>query len=112
MTSSQKNWSRARSSSIRPRSMPSSVCTGGAIYAAAPGCLASHAYPPRPVPLDLRTLATGELVADVCVVGAGAAGLALAHELRDAGADVLVLERGGERPGLGEPGENVGTSTI
>src|SRR5581483_988479 len=32
--------------------------------------------------------------ADVCIVGAGAAGLTLAHALRDSGLDVLVLESG------------------
>ena len=32
--------------------------------------------------------------ADLCIVGAGAAGLTLAHALRDAGLDVLVLESG------------------
>ncbi|MGH2971488.1 MAG: GMC oxidoreductase [Gaiellaceae bacterium] len=35
-----------------------------------------------------------KLRADVCVVGAGAAGLALAHALRDAGVSIVVLESG------------------
>lgn len=46
--------------------------------------------------LDLRRLGDGEeLEAAVCVVGAGAAGAALAHELAGAGVDVVVLESGG-----------------
>jgi choline dehydrogenase-like flavoprotein len=64
------------------------------------------------VPLDLRTLGTDELDTDVCVVGAGAAGLALAHELRHSGLDVLLVERGGERHEPGGAGENVGPGDI
>jgi len=40
---------------------------------------------------------------DVCVVGAGPAGLACAFDLHDAGLRVLLLEAGGERPVPGEP---------
>jgi choline dehydrogenase-like flavoprotein len=47
---------------------------------------------------DLRRLEDGaELEADVCVIGAGAAGIAIAHELLGSRADVLVLESGGRR---------------
>src|SRR4051812_43372687 len=35
---------------------------------------------------------------DVCIVGAGAAGLVLAAELNRAHCDVIVLESGGDRP--------------
>ena len=38
-----------------------------------------------------------ELSADICIVGAGAAGITLALQLAGAGADVLLLESGGER---------------
>jgi choline dehydrogenase-like flavoprotein len=47
---------------------------------------------------DLRRLEDGaELQADVCVIGAGAAGIAIAHELLGGRADVVVLESGGRR---------------
>lgn len=46
--------------------------------------------------LDANDLRTGEtLTADVCIAGAGAAGITLALALRDAGLDVIVLESGG-----------------
>ena len=45
---------------------------------------------------DARTLASGtRRQADVCVIGAGAAGITLALELRNSGLDVMVLESGG-----------------
>lgn len=45
---------------------------------------------------DIRDLADGtELRADVCIVGAGPAGLTIALELEGSGLDVLVLESGG-----------------
>lgn len=48
--------------------------------------------------VDARQLSAGAgLVADVCVVGAGPAGLALASRLIDHGLHVLVLESGAER---------------
>lgn len=51
-------------------------------------------------------------VADLCIVGAGPAGLAIAHQLLGTGTDVLVVESGGlDGPGdAGElnAGENVG----
>ncbi len=49
--------------------------------------------------VDARTLDDGrELAADVCVVGSGAAGTALALRLRDLGRSVLLLESGGAQP--------------
>lgn len=46
--------------------------------------------------LDLHEVPEGDtLAADICVVGAGAAGITLALELEGAGFDVLVLESGG-----------------
>jgi choline dehydrogenase-like flavoprotein len=45
----------------------------------------------RKLPSDLT------IVCDVCVVGAGAAGITLAHELRTSGKQVVLLEGGGTR---------------
>lgn len=46
--------------------------------------------------IDARTLSDGaSLVADVCIAGAGAAGITLARELRGKGLSVLLLESGG-----------------
>ncbi|MBW3619539.1 MAG: FAD-binding protein [Actinobacteria bacterium] len=60
--------------------------------------------------LDLRDLAEGqELRADLCIVGAGPAGLAVAAELRGAGREVLLLESGGPEPVPGAQGLGVGT---
>lgn len=45
---------------------------------------------------DARGLAPGErLEADLCIIGSGPGGLALARELRDSGLSVLILESGG-----------------
>src|SRR5258707_70505 len=45
---------------------------------------------------DARQLPTGAVLeTEVCVVGAGAAGITLAHALRDVGFRVLLLESGG-----------------
>lgn len=45
---------------------------------------------------DARTLASGDaLTADICIVGAGAAGITLALELIGSGKSVLLLESGG-----------------
>jgi len=33
--------------------------------------------------------------ADLCIIGAGAAGITLAHALRDSGLEIVVLEAGG-----------------
>ena len=47
--------------------------------------------------IDARTLGAGAaLTSDVCIIGAGPAGITLALELMSAGARVLVLEAGGE----------------
>lgn len=61
--------------------------------------------------IDLRGLGAGdELTCDVCIVGAGPAGLAVAEGLRGSGRDVLVLDSGGASAlpevqdlGVGEP---------
>ena len=46
--------------------------------------------------IDARNLPQGETVnCDVCIVGAGAAGITLACELRDKGMQVVLLESGG-----------------
>ncbi|WP_322101430.1 GMC family oxidoreductase [Paraburkholderia sp. J41] len=49
--------------------------------------------------VDAREIAAGaQLHADVCVVGAGAAGITLALALEESGLDVIVLESGGDAP--------------
>jgi choline dehydrogenase-like flavoprotein len=45
--------------------------------------------------LDLRTLTERECRADLCIVGAGAAGLTIANELRESGLRIVILESGG-----------------
>ena len=46
--------------------------------------------------IDARSLSSiCEFRCDVCVVGAGFAGLAIAHRLRDSGLSVVLLESGG-----------------
>ena len=46
--------------------------------------------------LDARTLANGAtLEADVCIAGAGAAGITIALDLRASGLSVILLESGG-----------------
>lgn len=58
---------------------------------------------------DARTLETGaRLDADVCIVGSGAAGLTVAHELATTGASVVVLESGGQEPDAGIDGLSMG----
>ena len=48
---------------------------------------------------DARKLHPGtELEADLCVIGGGAAGIAVAHQLAGSDVKVLVLESGGEQP--------------
>ena len=48
---------------------------------------------------DFKDAAIGkELEADICVVGAGAAGITIAHALMNKGVNVLLLESGGQFP--------------
>jgi hypothetical protein len=48
---------------------------------------------------DARTIPSDTVIrTDVCVVGAGAAGITLAHEFRDQGFQVCLLESGGNEP--------------
>jgi choline dehydrogenase-like flavoprotein len=63
--------------------------------------------------IDASTVADGaELVADVCVIGAGPAGIAIAARLRGSGLRVCLLESGGLEPDAAAQdlyrGENVG----
>ena len=53
------------------------------------------------MPLSPPAALTGDF--DVCVIGAGPAGLACAFDLHDRGQRVLLLEAGGENPVPGEP---------
>lgn len=47
--------------------------------------------------IDARKITPGaDLYCDVCIVGSGAAGMTLAHELRNSGLDVMLLEAGGK----------------
>jgi len=46
---------------------------------------------------DLRKGAEAEVVTDICIVGAGAAGIALANEFVGTGTRVLLLESGGDQ---------------
>jgi choline dehydrogenase-like flavoprotein len=49
--------------------------------------------------LDTRDVPDGEVLsADLCIVGAGAAGISIALELADSSIDVLLLESGGLQP--------------
>lgn len=50
-------------------------------------------------PVDARTLAAGTaLETDLCIIGAGAAGISLACALADTGVDVLLVEGGDRHP--------------
>lgn len=49
----------------------------------------------QPMLLDFRSLDLKEIEADLCIVGAGAAGITLAREMSGAGMRVCVLESGG-----------------
>jgi choline dehydrogenase-like flavoprotein len=61
---------------------------------------------------DLRRLEDGaELEADLCVIGAGAAGIAIAHTLLDTRVNVLLLESGGLRRAPATESLNEGEAT-
>src|SRR3989337_3868316 len=46
--------------------------------------------------IDSRQLPQGYTIkSDICIVGAGAAGITLAHELRNKGMEIALLESGG-----------------
>jgi choline dehydrogenase-like flavoprotein len=61
---------------------------------------------------DLRTMENGsEFQADVCLIGAGAAGLTLAHELSDSRLSIVLLESGGIRPQSDDQELNAGEVT-
>jgi choline dehydrogenase-like flavoprotein len=65
-----------------------------------------------PVKCDARTLPDGAtLGADLCIVGAGPAGITLAHELVGSRLDVLLLESGGLAPDEPPQALNDGTVT-
>jgi choline dehydrogenase-like flavoprotein len=57
--------------------------------------------------IDARSLATGELQVDLCIVGGGPAGISVAHEFIGSNLSVVVLESGGHgfEPGLQELNE-------
>ncbi len=60
---------------------------------------------------DGRTVPSGEIVeTEVCIVGAGPAGLVLAQELGAAGIEIVLVERGaqGSRPAVPDTAINVG----
>jgi len=47
--------------------------------------------------IDARKITPGaELYCDICIVGSGAAGMTIAHELRDSGLEMILLEAGGK----------------
>src|SRR5690606_37204018 len=58
-----------------------------------------HGAGPRRRLIDANAFSAGtELAADICIIGAGAAGLIVAHELAQTGRDILLLESGGHGP--------------
>src|ERR1035441_7494354 len=49
--------------------------------------------------IDAKSIARGaDFACDLCIVGAGAAGIAIADRLRNAGIEVILLESGGFHP--------------
>ena len=59
--------------------------------------------------IDARTLSAGEeLRADVCIVGAGPAGIVIARELLGSGLRICLLESGGQEPAKPPGGKSVG----
>ena len=61
--------------------------------------------------IDGRTLGVWGLDADICIVGAGPAGLTLASELATRGRRVVLLESGGRNPDPEVQTLNEGTTT-
>ena len=61
--------------------------------------------------IDFGQIDTSDLQADVCVIGAGATGLALAHDLADSDRRVAVVESGSGADHLNS-GESVGTHSL
>jgi choline dehydrogenase-like flavoprotein len=61
--------------------------------------------------IDARTLGVSGLDADICIVGAGPAGLTLASELATRGRRVVLLESGGRNPDPEVQTLNEGTTT-
>ncbi|MEM7527803.1 MAG: GMC family oxidoreductase [Pseudomonadota bacterium] len=60
---------------------------------------------------DGRSIPRGtEIECDICIVGAGIAGLAMAEALEPSGARIVLLESGGLEPGSADPSFNTGTS--
>ena len=58
---------------------------------------------------DARTLADGAMLqADVCIAGAGAAGMTIALDLRASGLSVLLLESGGAEAKFGRCRDQAG----
>ncbi len=57
-----------------------------------------------------KSLPSGHLEAEVCIVGAGPAGLTLAHELARTGVRVCLLESGG--PSAGPPGRRLNVGEV
>jgi len=61
--------------------------------------------------VDARTLGAPVLDADVCIVGAGPAGLTLARELATRGRRIVLLESGGRNPDPAAQALSDGTTT-
>ena len=61
--------------------------------------------------LDARSIADGAtLTCDLCVVGAGPAGISLVDRLRESGLSICLLESGGFEPELATQRLNAGTT--
>lgn len=58
--------------------------------------------------MDLRSLPDGDIETDICIVGAGAAGITLARELAGSGRQVCLLEMGGMDADSTEPLDEIG----
>ncbi len=62
--------------------------------------------------MDARQVTSGStLRADLCIVGAGAAGITIAHDVMNSGLDVIVLESGGFDPDPSTTALNEGSIT-